>query len=282
MSLLNEMLKDLNKKPSHTPSISPIPEVKKNWFKLSINLLGGLTIIAMLSFLIVIAVPWFKHTAPLVSTIASAPSFLVETAKNNVSQIEAQITLNNHYEEQLNHALKAIQDGEDSRAIDLLTQLLKAFPTLAEASENLAALYLAYSEFEKATDVLDKALTHDSHHLRLTMMKSRLLVEKESYQEALVLLEKFNPDMAKSPDYYALLAAIFNTLGRTTEAGSLYQSLIKLDPTNGQYCLGLGIALEQKNSIQQAIAAYKQASQSEYVQPAVRAYAESRLKILQG
>ena len=138
-------------------------------------------------------------------------------------------------DEQLNNALEAIQDGNDPRAMDLLEQVLTRIPASVEARENLAALYLSHSELARAYDLLDEGLKLDPHNLRLTIMKCRLLIEEGQQREALALLEKFNPDINKVPEYYAMMAAIFEALNRMNEAGSIYQALIKVDPAKGQY-----------------------------------------------
>ncbi len=290
MSLLNEMLNDLNKKKPKHPEIAPMPMKKRALLVRLPQVLGWLVVLAMGCFLALITWLWLKPSAVarqvLPSKIVAIPPLQQFHTLSKIRKQQVTMTrpmfIADGYQEQLDYALNAIQEGEDARAIELLTEFLKAYPDSIEASESLAGLYLTYTELDKASEVLDKALSYDPHHLRLSMMKSRVLVEQANHQEALHILEKFNPDMSKMPEYYALLAAIFNTIGRTDEAGSLYQALMRVDPNNGQYALGLGISLESRQAFQQAIAAYHRASQSEYAQPAVRAYAENRLKLLQG
>lgn len=88
--------------------------------------------------------------------------------------------------------------------------------------------------------------------------------------------------MMSYPDFYGTLAAALQSVGRVLEAGSLYRSLIQVDPNDGRYWLGYAIALEHNNKANQAIAAYIRASQNPDSEPTVRDYAENRLKILQG
>ena len=84
------------------------------------------------------------------------------------------------------------------------------------------------------------------------------------------------------PDFYATLAAAFQSEGRILEAGNLYRSLIQVDPQDGRYWLGYAIALEHNKKLNQAIEAYNRASQSPETDPTVLDYAEKRLKVLQG
>jgi len=305
------MLNDLSRKTSHRPDILLIPRAKRNWVKLSLNMAYWFVLTAIIGFTVVLVIPALKRVEPLASTRAPVASVSLASIQEdmpkqdmlsshivalaldefhasdksspmNEAMVKQNISLDDRHDELLNNALDAIQDGDDPRAVYLLTQLLNEFPQSVDARENLAGLYISHGNITEAHALVEEGLKLDSHNLRLSIIKSRSLVELGHHREALTLLEQFNPDINKHPDYYAVLAAIFNALERTNEAGSLYQTLLRMDPLNGQYCLGLGIALEHKHSIQQAIEAYKQASQSEGVQPAVRAYAENRLNVLQG
>lgn len=317
MSLLNEMLQDLSNKVTERPVILPVAAFNQHKVKVIQNALFWLMVVGTLFVVTVIVLYWPKHTATeisvqsvmhLSSTLVPIPKMQISseiemvssltpvplmpvTVVEPASAIEADAldhkmtdkpTQDAWYDDKLNAALIAIDEGNDPRAIDLLELILTRVPESIDARENLAALYLSHGEMTPAFEILDEGLRLEPHNIRLSTMKARLLVEQGHHQEALAILEQFTPNINKAPDYYALLAAIFESLGRTNEAGSVYQSLIKVDPSDGQYWLGFGIALEHKHSLRQAIEAYKRASQSENVQPAVRSYAENRLKVLQG
>lgn len=358
MSLLNDMLKDLDSKALHRPANVLIPSLNRNWVKKKLpDLLTWLAIIVMISCVMYTIIYKSWHAEPGVSmpkpkpvTIEAAdkssvdlnratrspdpailnnaqtvptttdrylnsqqpldtPSISEEESALNmltpepeelelmnkqitydtldgvptpVTKKMTRLTPDEWHDEHLNKAMQALEQEDDQGAVDHLTLILTQFPASIEARENLAAIYLAQSNVSRANDILNEGLKFTPHNLRLTTMKSRVLVEQGQHREALALLEQFKPDINKAPDYYGLLAAIFETLGRTNEAGSLYQTLVKIDLSNGQYWLGFGIALEKKHSRQQAIDAYIRASQSENSQPMVRSYAEDRLKVLQG
>jgi MSHA biogenesis protein MshN len=324
MSLLNDMLRDLNSKTSPLPTFLLNPTSKKYWIRKMVpHLIFTLILIIMISIFVYELCIQSKSRLVLTSSVPPAlmsqstplathdfsmsigPSDRLRMDKQGASDEdpfdnrgEAEITTptrrskglkimsskrsEDWYHEHLNEALEAIQNGNDQRATDLLTFILTQFPASIEARENLAALYLSHNELMDAYEILDEGLRLEPYNINFITMKARLLVEQEQPKEALTLLGKVNPDVNSAPEYYALQAAIFESLGRTNEAGSIYQSLVKVEPSNGKYWLGLGVALEHKHSTQQAIEAYKLASQSENAQPSVRAYAESRLNTLQG
>lgn len=296
MSLLNEMLKDLNKMPTRrqepplfvSRSVESAPSIRLS------NLLPWIIILVLIiAFIIYIHqqkdIP--KHHTRLQSissqlvSISNSSSWIDKKLDESTPPINEKFinyTREDWYEENLNKALEAIQNGDDQRAIDLLTLILTEFPTSIEARENLAILYLSNNNTASAYEILDDGLRRQPHNLNLIVIKARLLAEQGSNGDALTLLEKYHPDINTNPEYYALLAAIFETLDRTNEAGSLYQSLVAVDPSNGQYWLGLGVVLERKHSNHQAIEAYRRAIESNNIQPTVRAYAENRLRTLQG
>lgn len=320
MSLLNEMLKDLDRKMPRHPAALAVPSMGRSWVKTLPNILCGIALVSMFSVFIYVIVYWERSAVPLdnssklsplvrkssltpinmASTPLQASEPIVEEDnwerfENNANEMAiertdnlpvhdkiVQFTKEDWHDEHMNKALEAIQEGNDELAMDLLTSIITKFPASITARENLAALYFSHEEFGSAYEILEDGLKLQPHNLRLITMKARLLVEQGQQHKALLLLEKFNPDINAAPEYYAVVAAIFESLGRTTEAGSIYQTLIKLDPANGQYWLGLGIAFEHKHSNQQAIEAYKRASQDDTIQPSARSYAENRLKMLQG
>lgn len=218
----------------------------------------------------------FDDSQPIIDT--SEP--LVNN--NAFKKTQAALTSQEWHDEELNNALQAIESGDDQRAIDLLEALLERFPASISARESLVAIYLSQDRLVEAKDNLNSGLTLQPTSLVLSTMKARLLFEEDDAASALKILERFNPDIHAEPDFYGLRAAVLQALGRMNEAGSLYKTLVEIEPSNGQYWLGYGLALEEQHAKQQAIVAYRNATESYDIEPAVRAYAENSLKTLQG
>lgn len=299
MSLLNEMLKDLNKNPSkRTGSIifssREISGVERlipylPWCIFILLVIGLFTLFQMnrvKSTTSELANSSFESQLTP-SVLAQIPDFtkVPEELADELPPVNEKLvsySREDWYEEHINSALEAIQEGNDQRAIDILSLVITEFPTSVEARENLAMLYISHNELSNAYEVLDDGLNREPRNVRLIAIKARLLAEQGSNSAALALLEQFNPDINTLPDYYALMAAVLESLGRSNEAGSLYQALTRVDPNNGQYWLGLGMALEHKHANLQAIEAYRRASESDGSRATIRAFAENRLRTLQG
>lgn len=199
-----------------------------------------------------------------------------------INKVYAPLTLAQWHDAQMNKALQAMEDGRDEMAIDILQGILVKIPNSSNASENLASLYLVYGDLALATDVVNEGLEHSPSNIRLITIKARLMLEQGKSDEALKFLSDYHPAMATYPDFYSVMATALQAEGRIADAGSLFKSLIQIDTNNGQYWLGYAISLEHNHELNQAKDAYVRASQSPDTESEVRAYAENRLKTLQG
>lgn len=186
------------------------------------------------------------------------------------------------HDEQINQALLAIQEGNDEHAELLLHQILAKFPRAAVARETLANLYLAQERIDDTNQLIDDGLKLAPHNLSFNIIKSRILFLQKQPKDALELLQQFKPNIHENPDFYGLMAAILHDLKQEREAGNLYKMLVEIEPSNGQYWLGYGLSLEYSKANKQAISAYKEVTSHYDIEPEVRAYAENRIKTLQG
>lgn len=183
---------------------------------------------------------------------------------------------------QYNKALEALEVGNEQESIELLEGIIQRTPHFIRSRETLSAIYLSRGEGLKAEGIIDGGLKYRPRSLPLNMIKARILLQDDKAQAALKLLRQFHPSSRSYPDFYGLLAAIFQQLGQIKESGSIYKELVEVEPSNGQYWLGYAIALEAQDQYRQAASAYQRASHSFDIDPEIRVYAESRLKKLQG
>lgn len=203
-------------------------------------------------------------------------------SSGSINKVYAAQTLEEWRDNQFNKALEAIDKGFDEQAIDLLQEILLKIPNASDVRENLAALFLAYKDFNQAAEVVNEGLKYSPSDAALITIKARIFLDQGKAVAAINLLGGHRPSITSYPDFYATLAAAYQSEGRILEAGSIYQSLIQIDPHDGRYWLGYAIALEHNHKLNQAIEAYLKASQNPESEPTVRAYAVNRLKFLQG
>lgn len=333
MSLLNDVLKDLDKQKRRSQSAVSFAAVHPalKWF----HQFPPISIWLLTPFLCCGLFLWITYYAqgakkprdegnhanistPSVSTLVSIPHAPPTTAVQLVSilptiilptpaTISSEISMNESsvpaanagteevvkkvfspltdaewHDEQLNIALEAIEQGNEDIAETVLTQLLNKFPNAIDARETLSKLYLVQGDYNAASRLLDEGLRLQPNILSFNQLKARLFFEQNHPQQALILLQKFHPDIQKNPDFYGLLAAILQSLDRLNESGNLYKVLVEIEPDNGQYWLGYAISLESKHNKTQAISAYTKAATQYDAEAAVRTFAENRLKRLQG
>lgn len=228
-----------------------------------------------------------------VEPLASAASQRTVLTDSNQGALENQLasSINKVYTPQttkewhdalLDKSLKAINQGFDEKAIKILQEIVAKIPNASTARENLASLYLSDGDYVHAEEVLNEGLAYAPVDPTFLAMKARLFLDQNAATKAIKLLSHHHPAISKYPDYYATLAAAYQSNGQILEAGALYRSLLQLDPNNGQYWLGYAIFLEHNNKLNQAIEAYVRASKDQETEISVRDYAENRLKILQG
>lgn len=205
-----------------------------------------------------------------------------EALTASVNKVYTPLTLEEWHDAQLNKALTAIDNGLDERAVEILETVLVKMPAASDIRENLASLYLSSGDYANTTRIVDEGLKYARSDAALLTIKARLLLDQGRAGQAIKLLLGYRPELRAFPDFYGTLAAALQSEGRIREAGSLYKTLIQVDPDNGQYWLGYGIALEHDHKPNQAIEAYGKAIANPDSDPSVRNYAETRLKTLQG
>jgi MSHA biogenesis protein MshN len=199
-----------------------------------------------------------------------------------VNKVYAPLSVEEWHDTQMNKVLAAIDEGADARATELLKTILIKTPQSVDARESLASIHLNNGNLSEASAIIEQGLSYMPANPSLLTIKARIFLEQGRSQEAIALLSRHHPSLARFPDYYGTLAAALQSEGRIVDAGSLYKALLQVEPDNSQYWLGYGMALEYNNKKNQAIEAYNRVTQGFEGDPAVRDYAENRLKTLQG
>ena len=209
-----------------------------------------------------------------------APAVIEE--QKSVAKIFASLTDKEQQDIQINIALEAIENGDDGKALAIARSVLERDPNAISAREIIAKVYLTQGKYANAEKIVGDGLKSAPMDFNLNVIKARILFEKGQEQEALATIKPFKPDLNKDPDFYGLLAAILQKLGKINDSGVIYKALLDIDPANSQYWLGYAVALENQKANRQAIEAYRRASSSYEVDPEIRSFAEHRIRSIQG
>jgi len=121
---------------------------------------------------------------------------------------------------------------------------------------------------------LQKMPGHLSYRIRL----ARLLIEEGRLSRAeTVLTRNPLPSANQSPDLHQMLATVYLRKGRYGEAAKTYRTLLAVKPEQAVWWMGLGIALEGNQSMDQARQAYSRALVHENLSEGVQEFIRRRL-----
>ncbi|MBY5949082.1 tetratricopeptide repeat protein [Photobacterium rosenbergii] len=196
-------------------------------------------------------------------------SLMIETVELDSGQL-AQI--------EYKRAEKALKEGDSRKAIGYLETAIKYNPQWVTARQKLAALYYGRGDSRRAITTLQQGLVLDTHQpdLRLTMAK--LLLNESQQQAALNVLSQM-PSYVHS-GYLAMRGALAQQLNQNDLALSSYQNLVKAEPYDGRWWLGLGVALERGQELEQAEEAYQQALRMGQISGETQQFIRQRLAVL--
>jgi len=170
-----------------------------------------------------------------------------------------------------------VRANAESEARSRLEQFLVTHPDSVATIEELFRLYLRSDDPEMAQKLLDRS----SQLPRLTALElgAQLEVQRGNLIDAVEMLETVAPGYEET-SYHALLAGLYQKLGRFSEAAGNYRQLLYIDPDQGIYWLGLAVSLDSLQQYQDALSAFQRALDSGQYEGDVRQYIEQRISAL--
>ena len=144
----------------------------------------------------------------------------------------------------------------------------------------LVGLYLRTGRKVEAEDILVKGLVHLPNYPNFAKLYARLLLNQNQTDKAVKVLLQHKPPISADPNYYALLAASYQRIKNHNAAASTYVSLLKINPREGIWWVGMAISLEALNKNSEALDAYEKARQTGTLNTRISNYSSQRLKQL--
>ena len=176
-------------------------------------------------------------------------------------------------------AKNALTSGDSRKAIGHLESALKYQPEWIKARQKLSALYYGRGETRKAIAALQQGLALDREQPDLRLTLAKLLVNESQPQAALNVLSRL-PEHSHS-EYLAMRGALAQQLKNNELAMSSYQRLVKEEPYDGRWWMGLGIALERSEAAGKARDAYQQALLMGRISQQSQQFIQQRLAVLE-
>lgn len=176
-------------------------------------------------------------------------------------------------------AEKALKTGDSRKAIRQLREAVRYQPSWILARQKLAALQYGRGETRQALATLQEGLVLDDRQPDLRLTLAKLLINESQPQAALNALEQL--PIAGYEEYLAMRGALAQQLSQPELARSSYQQLVKEQPYDGRWWMGLGIALEQSQAPDRAREAYRQALRMGRISHQSQQFIQQRLALLE-
>jgi MSHA biogenesis protein MshN len=221
-------------------------------------------------------------SAPLASDVASpvpvAP--VTEPAAVELPSGPPQVKIEAHRPDGLELARQALQRGDTARAIAELEALYKTRSRDPHVLRWLARAYLAAGDQQRLRSWLPEQLAQLPYDSELRLLLARSQLQAGDARAAVATLEQSPPRLEQEPNYFALLAAVYQQTEQWQKSADLYRQMIALRPSQATWQLGLAIALEQLDQPAQAGKHYRLALQGVGLDDSSRRFANERGNVL--
>ncbi len=174
-------------------------------------------------------------------------------------------------------AQNAMDNSDDDKAIDLLKELLVRDPKNLDARQLLATVLLSDNRVEEARPIIAVGLKRVPDYAPFDSLEARILMGEGKLQKAIDQLNQSSPEMKAAPEYYSLLAALYQQNEQFMMAAQLYHQLVQINPAKGVWWMGLGIALESAEKYNAAVEAFQKAQKAVGLSPSAKAYVQQQL-----
>lgn len=177
-------------------------------------------------------------------------------------------------------ALRLAEAGRAEEALVALRGVLQVDPDHHRAREALAAVLIRLDRLDEAAGELETGMVLAPGHAPFAKLRARILSKRGTTAEALELLMRSPPSLARDPEYHALIAALYQKQGEHGLAADLYRQVLAAEPQNAAWWMGFGISLEGQDQAGSALLAFRAASALSGLGQEPRRYVESRIASL--
>jgi MSHA biogenesis protein MshN len=191
-----------------------------------------------------------------------------------------QVKIEAHRPDGLELARQALQRGDTARAIAELEALYKTRSRDPHVLRWLARAYLAAGDQQRLRSWLPEQLAQLPYDSELRLLLARSQLQAGDARAAVATLEQSPPRLEQEPNYFALLAAVYQQTEQWQKSADLYRQMIALRPSQATWQLGLAIALEQLDQPAQAGKHYRLALQGVGLDDSSRRFANERGNVL--
>lgn len=216
-----------------------------------------------------------EATAPAMPSVAAKlDTRLPQTPKPSVVKEMRPVSPQAQAETLWRQASRLVETGHGHDAVERLEAVLKLDPGHGAARQTLIALTLEMGGGERAEILLKQGLALHPGDPWYPRSLAQLHLQRGDYARA---AEALKTGLGQNADagYWGLYANTLAKLGRQDEAAPAYRQALRLDPAQGSWWIGLGVALERGERPGEAAEAYRHALQTP-LSPELRAFASQK------
>lgn len=167
--------------------------------------------------------------------------------------------------------------GQRDAAEARFTEALETYPAHQGAREALAGLLASEGRWVELLPVAEEGLLHHPESAMLAQLAARAHLQQGDSSAAIEVLEGSLAAASGNSVIAAFLAATYQQVGNFAASADLYRRLVTMQPQNGVWWAGLGLALERTGRVEEAVAAFEKALARGGLKAELRRYLEQRV-----
>lgn len=156
-------------------------------------------------------------------------------------------------------AVMLVQKGREHQARPVLEEAVRLMPGHVAARQMLATLLSESGQAQEAEAVLRAGRLASPDNAWFPLGLARLQAARGDVEGAAATLSGGLEARGVTAEYRATLAALYLRLAQHPEAAQQYEQALRLQPGNGNWWIGLGLALEGQGRGSEARQAYSRA-----------------------
>ena len=207
------------------------------------------------------------------------PQAETEPSAFSVSSSSKGATGNGMLEQRIQLSLK---NGDTAAALKDLNSLLALEPRNTSARKRLASLEFAQGNPKRAAFLLDQGIKLAPSDSSIRLMQARLLFRENRNEQALALLNEHPINVIADNDLLSFRAALAEKQKQYARSLEDYAVLLKRQPNNARWMLGLAISQDKQKMHEQAVLTYRKVKSSNQLSAQVVSFVDGRLAALAG
>lgn len=222
--------------------------------------------------------------APLPQAIMKAPEesrsgtmYITPAASDDTARVREEDNDASRIDRMVHEGRKLYEEGEMDKGLNKLLSAVKQAPGNVNARTTLAVLLFEQGQDDLAKYILTEGLRAHPRQSEWAKILARALYSEGDLDNAQTILEAAAPPVDGHLDYHALYAGILQRKGEHPRAAIVYRNLLRQQPSNGTWWMGLAISLEAMSRKDDAITAYKHALNTPRLSPDSARFVKDRL-----